>query len=122
MKTTIKIFSARERAAASADRDVGVCRPLEHAVADHPFAVGRLRRAAREAFCDKTLEVADPFGWRRASAIDCPRCRDLARRLFGSTVTRFRSGQSVWAEAQEGDRASRASQPSRPPEGRHGSM
>jgi phage FluMu protein Com len=104
--TLIRIFSAGALDGATHVSGVTACPLLHHAVADHAFAVGRLRRTVREAFCDKTLALVGQLGWREASEIDCPRCSDLAGRLFGSTATRFRSGQSVWAEAHDDDRPS----------------
>lgn len=104
--TMIRIFSAGALAGAYPGGGVSACPLLHHAVADHAFAIGRLKRTVREAFCDKTLAVVGQLGWKEASAIDCPRCSDLAGRLSGSTATRFRSGQAIWAEADEADRPS----------------
>jgi phage FluMu protein Com len=104
--TMIRIFSAGSLAGTNPGGDVSACPLLHHAVADRAFAIGRLKRTIREAFCDKTLALVGQLGWREASAIDCPRCTDLAGRLFGSASTRFRSGQAIWAEADEDDRPS----------------
>lgn len=102
--TTIQIFCAGVLAGTHRGSDVSPRGGFRHALADHSFAVGRLRRAAREAFCDKTLDLVGRVGWEPASAIDCPRCRDIADRLLGPTASKFRSGQFVWVEAREGDR------------------
>jgi hypothetical protein len=106
MTAIIQIFSSGALPGALRASDTNAGGPLHHAVADRPFAVGRLRRAVGEALCNKTLELVDPLGWKQASAIDCPRCGDITGRLLGPTVTRFRSDQSVFVEAHEHDRPS----------------
>lgn len=47
---------------------------LSHAVADTPVTLGRLKRDAGEAFCVKSLNLADCVVWEPVGTVTCPAC------------------------------------------------
>jgi hypothetical protein len=53
---------------------------LVHAVSDEPVSEGRLKRNAGEAFCNRKLDLVDPFGWGPADTINCPKCLEIVQK------------------------------------------
>jgi hypothetical protein len=74
------IAGAGVLAAAYRGKDISERALLVHAVSDEPVARGRLRRDAREAFCDRKLDLVDEGGWQTEAEITCPKCLAILAR------------------------------------------
>ncbi len=70
----------------------GKNRPLDtilaHAVCKEPIHIGRLKRDAGEAFCNKkyntsTGNLSDEDSWESESSVTCPKCRETIDRIRG---------------------------------------
>lgn len=74
------IYAAGVLAGAYRGRDISARELLKHAVADAPIAIGRLKRDAGEALCDRSIHVVDSEQWEPITKVTCPRCKTLLRR------------------------------------------
>lgn len=60
---------------------------LTHAVSDERVVEGRLKRERGEAFCNRKLDLVDPFGWEPADTINCPKCLEIVKKKLSSGHT-----------------------------------
>lgn len=75
--STPSLFSAG--VLAGAYRGGGLDRTLlSHAVSDAPVTLGRLKRAAGQAFCRPSLDMVDQGAWQQdAGTVTCPTCATI---------------------------------------------
>lgn len=74
------IAGAGVLAAAYRGKDLSQRALLVHAVSDKAVVLGRLRREAGEAFCNRKLDLVDEGGWQPAADVTCPKCAAILSR------------------------------------------
>ena len=77
----LQLAGAHVLAGAYRGKDISARATLCHAVSRRDINEGRLKRRAGEAFCNRKIDVTDPYGYVDASEIDCPKCLEIVARL-----------------------------------------
>lgn len=101
MNDEIKLFAAGVLAGAYKGADISDRALLKHAVADAAVTVGRLKREAGEALCNRKVNTVDSYVWEPVSEVTCPKCREIAARL--APAPSVRSMSQLRADARNGD-------------------
>lgn len=79
MNDEIKLFACGVLAASYRGRDLSQRALLSHAVSDAPLSVGRLKREAGEALCNRDLGMCGESA--PIERVDCPKCLEIIARL-----------------------------------------